>query len=167
MPNGLDNDNNAPAPSQGNGNWPGGAVGGGANPAGFGLPDHVRQSMEGQFGADFSDVRVVNNSCVPGAIGAQALTHGNDIHFSPGQYNPSTPAGRQLLSHELIHLTQQRQGRVRPAQPDAQPAAPAPAPVNPPDNPGAGHQFNPGANRYFYAQNPYDVQAYGGYPYAE
>ena len=75
------------------------------------LPDAVRQQMEKSFGADFSGVRVHASSLAMGGsagTGARAYTSGSDIHFAPGQYAPDSPAGRQLLAHELTHVVQQR-----------------------------------------------------------
>ena len=68
--------------------------------------------MEAAFGADFSTVRV---HVGPQAerIGAIAFTLGSDIYFAPGRFQPDTAPGRQLLGHELAHVLQQRQGRVR------------------------------------------------------
>ncbi|MFN3259383.1 MAG: DUF4157 domain-containing protein [Pikeienuella sp.] len=79
---------------------------------GAALPPDVRRHMETTFGADFSSVRV---HVGPQAerIGAIAFTSGADIYFAPGRYQPETPAGRRLLGHELAHVVQQRQGRVR------------------------------------------------------
>ncbi len=79
---------------------------------GAALPPEVRLHMESAFGADFSSVRV---HVGPQAerIGAIAFTSGADIYFAPGRYQPETPAGRRLLGHELAHVVQQRQGRVR------------------------------------------------------
>lgn len=82
------------------------------NGGGRPLPDGVRQKMESFFKADFSDVRVHVGSEAP-AIGALAFTMGSSLYFAPGQYNPDTPHGQQLLGHELTHVVQQRQGRVR------------------------------------------------------
>jgi hypothetical protein len=79
-----------------------------------GIPDEVRGSMESSFGQDFSSVRVHKNSAQAKGIGALAYTKGNDVHFAPGQYNPQSSSGRKLLGHELAHVVQQRQGRVRP-----------------------------------------------------
>jgi len=42
-----------------------------------------------------------------------AFTHGSNIHFAPGQYDPSSARGQQILGHELAHVVQQRTGRVR------------------------------------------------------
>jgi hypothetical protein len=76
------------------------------------LPDAVRGRMEAALGADFSNVRV---HVGPQAerIGAIAFTIGSDIYFAPGRYQPDTTHGQQLLGHELAHVVQQRQGRVR------------------------------------------------------
>jgi hypothetical protein len=76
------------------------------------LPPEVRQKMESFFGASFADVRV-HVGPHASAIGALAFTQGAHIHFAPGQYNPSSPQGQQILGHELTHVVQQRAGRVR------------------------------------------------------
>ena len=74
------------------------------------LPDALRTSMEGSFGADFSGVRV---HAGPGAddlnrsMQARAFTVGRDIFFARDQYRPGTPAGQRLLAHELAHTLQQ------------------------------------------------------------
>ncbi len=79
-----------------------------------GIPDDVRTKMESSFNTDFSSVKVHANSSKAPGIGALAYTQGHDIHFAPGQYNPGTSAGQQLLGHELTHVVQQQQGRVKP-----------------------------------------------------
>jgi Domain of unknown function (DUF4157) len=76
------------------------------------LPTAVQQKMESFFGADFSDVQV-HVGPEASAIGALAFTQGTSIYFAPGQYNPSSHFGQQLLGHELTHVMQQRAGRVR------------------------------------------------------
>jgi hypothetical protein len=76
------------------------------------LPDAVRAKMEAAFGTDFSRVRV-HEGPQAARIGAIAFTTGHDIYFAPGQYRPETVQGQQLLGHELAHVVQQRQGRVR------------------------------------------------------
>jgi hypothetical protein len=68
--------------------------------------------MESFFGASFADVRV-HVGPQAAAIGALAFTQGTHIHFAPGQYNPASPQGQQILGHELTHVVQQRAGRVR------------------------------------------------------
>ena len=81
--------------------------------AGQPLPAAVREKMESAFGgASFEDVRVhVGQQAT--SIGALAFTLGTDLYFAPGQYNPQTLHGQQLLGHELTHVVQQRAGRVR------------------------------------------------------
>jgi hypothetical protein len=76
------------------------------------IPPHVLQRMEAVFGARFGDVRV-HVGPHASALGALAFTRGSDIHFAPGQYDPASPRGQQLLAHELTHVVQQRSGRVR------------------------------------------------------
>ncbi|MBV8516085.1 MAG: DUF4157 domain-containing protein [Acidobacteria bacterium] len=75
------------------------------------LPADVRQRMEDALGASFADVRVHTGTAAQ-TLGATAFTHGSNIHFAPGQYDPHSPRGRQLLAHELTHVVQQRAGRV-------------------------------------------------------
>ncbi len=76
------------------------------------MPRAVQEKMEAFFGTSFADVRVhVGNEA--SSIGALAFTHGTDLYFAPGQYNPQTVPGQQLLGHELTHVVQQRAGRVR------------------------------------------------------
>ncbi len=75
------------------------------------LPDDTRGFMESRFGADFSGVRVhTDNNAIQmnQAVGARAFTHGNDIHFNHGKYNPNSSSGRHLLAHELTHVLQQK-----------------------------------------------------------
>lgn len=70
----------------------------------------TRSSMESGFGADFSNVRIHTDSNavrMSQALGAQAFTHGNDIYFNEGKYNPSSTSGQHLLAHELTHTIQQ------------------------------------------------------------
>lgn len=75
------------------------------------LATGVRQSMERFFAADFSSVRVHIGSEAP-EMGALAFTLGEEIHFAPGLYNPTSREGNALLGHELTHVVQQREGRV-------------------------------------------------------
>jgi hypothetical protein len=87
-----------------------------SGPGGTGqpLPAAVRAKMESSFGASFSAVRIHQDSHAS-ALGALGYTQGNDIHFAPGQYQPDTPQGQELLGHELAHVVQQSQGRVQVA----------------------------------------------------
>lgn len=76
------------------------------------MPEHVRHKMEAAFGVNFSPVRIHEGAHVE-AVGALAYRRGTDIHFAPGQYQPSSQGGQELLGHELAHVVQQSQGRVR------------------------------------------------------
>ena len=83
-----------------------------ARSGGMPLPRVLLARMEAAFGADFSGVRV-HVGPQAARIGALAFTTGNDLYFAPGQYQPDSVRGRQLIGHELAHVVQQRQGRVR------------------------------------------------------
>ncbi|MCU1487653.1 MAG: hypothetical protein JWN67_4399 [Actinomycetia bacterium] len=83
---------------------------------GAALPDGVRGSMEGAFGADLGDVRVHTGGeadTLSQALGARAFTTGNDIFFANGEYDPSSRAGQETLAHELTHTVQQTGGAAR------------------------------------------------------
>ncbi len=70
----------------------------------------TRKNMESAFGADFSGVRIHNDSNarkMSNELGAQAFTHGNDIYFNDGKYDPNSSSGSHLLAHELTHTIQQ------------------------------------------------------------
>ncbi|MEJ8840795.1 DUF4157 domain-containing protein [Lacibacter sp. H375] len=74
------------------------------------LNHSVLHNMQNRFGADFSSVRIHNNNTsaqLSSNINAQAFTHGNDIYFNHGKYNPHTSSGGSLLAHELTHTIQQ------------------------------------------------------------
>lgn len=81
--------------------------------SGRSIPTPVRSKMERSFNASFADVRIHEGSHAA-TLGAIAYTQGNHIHFAPGRFNPETSSGQALLGHELAHVVQQRQGRVRP-----------------------------------------------------
>jgi hypothetical protein len=76
------------------------------------MPREVQTKMENAFGTDFSMVRIHEGPHAT-TVGAQAFTQGNDIHFAPGQYDPVSEKGQELVGHELAHVVQQRQGKVR------------------------------------------------------
>lgn len=78
--------------------------------SGSALPDKTRERMESSFGADFSSVRIHDNSSAASMnkdLQAQAFTHGNDIYFNSGKYDPRSKSGQHLLAHELTHTIQQ------------------------------------------------------------
>jgi len=90
------------------------------------LPHHTRQQMESSFDADFSNVRVHDNSAaiqMSKDLNAQAFTHGSDIYFSPGKYDTNSNSGKHLLAHELTHVVQQQSASKNiQRQPDVPPA---------------------------------------------
>jgi hypothetical protein len=73
----------------------------------------VRAEMEGRLGGDLADVRIHTG---PGAadaaraLDARAFTSESDVVFGHRQYRPNTVAGRELLTHELVHVLQQHFG---------------------------------------------------------
>lgn len=74
------------------------------------LSDEVRSFMEPRIGADFSQVRVHTDGeavQMNQELNAQAFTHGSDIYFGAGKYNPGSSDGKRLLAHELTHVVQQ------------------------------------------------------------
>lgn len=75
------------------------------------LPAAVQAKMETAFATDFSAVRV-HEGPQASAMGALAYAQGADIHFAPGQYDPESVRGQELLGHELAHVVQQSRGRV-------------------------------------------------------
>lgn len=67
-------------------------------------------SMGRAFGYDFSDVRVhaeTSADDLAGRLQAEAFTHGRDVYFRSGRYQPDSETGRFLLAHELTHVVQQ------------------------------------------------------------
>jgi len=83
------------------------------NSAGKGavLPARTRAEMEAAFGWDFSDVNIHTDreaARMNEELGAQAFTHGRDVYFNSGKYQPDSAQGKRLLAHELTHVLQQR-----------------------------------------------------------
>lgn len=71
-----------------------------------GLPDNLKSGMESISGLSLSDVKVHRNSDKPAQLQAHAYAQGTDIHLGPGQ--------EKHLPHELGHVVQQKEGRVKP-----------------------------------------------------
>ncbi len=74
------------------------------------LSTEAQGYMGSRFGADFSNVRIYtghNAVQLSQRLGARAFTHGNNIYFNEGQYNPVSSSGKHLLAHELSHTVQQ------------------------------------------------------------
>lgn len=74
------------------------------------LSGRIKTEMESGIGADFSNVRIHNDSNavqMNKQLGAQAFATGNNIYFNEGKYNPNSKDGKHLLAHELTHTVQQ------------------------------------------------------------
>jgi len=75
-----------------------------------GIPDAMKARFEQASGFSFDDVRVYYNSDKPTHLQthlqALAYTQGNQVYIAPGQ--------EKYLAHELGHVVQQKQGRVKP-----------------------------------------------------
>ncbi|HYF32572.1 MAG TPA: DUF4157 domain-containing protein [Chitinophagaceae bacterium] len=74
------------------------------------LPKKLLSDMHSSFGEDFSDVNVHtddHSAEMNKDLGAQAFTHGKDIFFNKGKFNPDSTEGKRLLAHELTHVVQQ------------------------------------------------------------
>ena len=74
------------------------------------LSKATNSEMSSSIGADFSNVNIHTNSSATSMnneLHAQAFTHGNDIYFNEGKFNPATAQGKFLLAHELTHVVQQ------------------------------------------------------------
>src|SRR5690606_31866699 len=80
------------------------------------LPEEVQNNLALSFGHDFSGVTVHENSAMPRQINALAFTQDEQIHFAPGQFNPDTQKGKNLIGHEFAHIVQQRSGKVNPTR---------------------------------------------------
>jgi len=85
-----------------------------ANPTG--MPGPVLDQMSRSFGTDFSNVRIHADSPAAASMNATAYTQGSNIHFAPGEYQPTSRPGQELLGHELAHVVQQSSGRVAGGQ---------------------------------------------------
>ena len=73
-----------------------------------GIPSDMKEHFESMSGLSFDDVRVHYNSDKPEKLQAHAYTQGNQVHIGPGQ--------EKHLGHELGHVVQQKEGRVRPTR---------------------------------------------------
>jgi len=83
------------------------ATRGGGSP----LDGSLASDFGDRLGHSVSDVRVHTDSTAAAltrAVSARAFATGTDIFFAPGEYQPGTPAGRELIAHEVAHTDQQR-----------------------------------------------------------
>ena len=73
----------------------------------------TRAFMEPGLGRNFGHVQVHTDALAEQSateIHARAYTVGRDIVFARNQFSPSTPEGKKLLAHELVHVVQQSGG---------------------------------------------------------
>jgi hypothetical protein len=80
---------------------------------GAALPAAVKEKAEAALSADFSDVRVHDDSrtrAAVAAMNARAFAYGEDIFLGPG----ASPNDVELMTHELTHVVQQRGGSKAP-----------------------------------------------------
>lgn len=72
-----------------------------------GIPAELRRGVESLSGESLADVRVQYSSPLPRRYGAVGLAQGSEVHLESGH--------ERHLPHELWHVVQQKQGRVRPS----------------------------------------------------
>ncbi len=73
------------------------------------LDEATRSELEAHTGTDLSGVNIHTDEQaqqLSRSIGALAFTHGMDIYFNKGNYNPHSEEGKSLLAHEVAHVVQ-------------------------------------------------------------
>lgn len=80
------------------------------------LPSKLQSNMESSLGQDFSNVGIHTNSQKAVQMKARAFTQSEQIHFAPGEFNPGSTSGQNLIGHEFTHIAQQRAGVVKPTK---------------------------------------------------
>ncbi len=74
------------------------------------LPKATLLEMGKALGQDFTTVRIHTDQAAVDMnkqLKSQAFTHGKDIYFNQGKFDPESKTGKQLLAHELTHVVQQ------------------------------------------------------------
>lgn len=85
------------------------------NSGGRPLDPNTREFFESRFDTDLEHVRVHTGADAERsarAVDARAYTHGSDIVFGSGEYDPAGISGRKLLAHELAHVVQRSGGNT-------------------------------------------------------
>lgn len=85
------------------------------------LAPATQAEMGYKIGTDFSGVKIHTGHdavAMSQTLGARAFTHGKDIFFNEGEYQPETSSGKHLLAHELTHTIQQGAVVRRSPQPE-------------------------------------------------
>jgi Domain of unknown function (DUF4157) len=75
------------------------------------LPQALASKLSGGLGGALDDVRVHTDATADAlarSVSARAFATGTDIFFAHGEYRPGTPAGDELIAHEVAHTEQQR-----------------------------------------------------------
>jgi len=83
------------------------AARGGGTPLDAGLASAFSERL----GHSVHDVHVhtgATAAALTRAVSARAFATGTDIFFAPGEYQPGSSAGRELIAHEVAHTDQQR-----------------------------------------------------------
>lgn len=94
---------------------------------GTSLSADSKSMMSQKMDHDFSHVKVHTGESanqMNKSLNAKAFTHGSDIYFNKGQYNPNSFAGKHLLAHELTHVVQQSGGHQKIQKQEAATAPP-------------------------------------------
>jgi hypothetical protein len=81
------------------------------------LPESIRRTLERRFKVSLTGVRIHTDAAAQAAvsaIGARAFTVGEHIFFAAGHPAFDTSDGMALLVHEITHVVQHHQGRLRP-----------------------------------------------------
>ncbi|TVQ86455.1 MAG: DUF4157 domain-containing protein [Deltaproteobacteria bacterium] len=85
------------------------------------LPENIRARFERALEHDFGHVRIHRDGLAAQqsrALHAHAFTIDHHIWFGSSEWAPGTPQGDRLLAHELTHVIQHDEGRIRPAPSD-------------------------------------------------
>jgi hypothetical protein len=88
----------------------------GTRSGGAAMPAATRAFFEPRFGVDLGHVRIHDGeqaAAMAQAIQARAFTHGRDIYFARGEFDPNSQSGRRLIAHELTHVAQQGRGEAQ------------------------------------------------------
>ncbi len=81
------------------------------------LPGDLAGTLGAHFGQDISGVRVHTDGesgRIARSLQSTAFTHGSDVYFAPGAYQPGSDRGKRVIAHELGHVVAQRTGTDRP-----------------------------------------------------
>jgi len=76
------------------------------------LPGELSENIENSFGLDPNKISFRESSDVA-KMGAKATAQGNVVSFALGEFNPDTKEGRKVLGHELNHVREQAQGKIK------------------------------------------------------